>query len=300
MMPPVFRFAPSPNGPLHLGHAKSALLNFDLAQRMGGRFLIRIEDIDTVRCTEPMIAAALEDLAWLGLTWEQPVLRQSERFDVYRAAANVLESRGLLYACAATRRDMDAARAAGAPCDPDGALRYTPLCGRSSAQEAEDSCDLECHRLAATGSDGAPPAAARRLALDRAMTHIHSDALAYQRWDYDGDGQTVHEVARPELWGDVVLLRKDTPASYHLACVIDDAEQGVTHVVRGQDLEAATDLHVLLQHLLGLPTPVYHHHALVTDATGRKLSKRDHDTALRHYRANGATPDDIRRLVGLC
>lgn len=297
-MPPVFRFAPSPNGPLHLGHAKSALLNFDLAQRMGGRFLVRIEDIDTARCTEPMVGAALEDLAWLGLTWEQPVMRQSERFDLYRDAADALVKRGLLYACAATRREIDAARTAGAPCDPDGALRYKPLCGRQSGDAPEDTGHIACRRLVDVRSVGARQAASWRLALDRALAPVHSDALAYERWD--GNGLTARAVARPELWGDVVLLRKDTPASYHLACVIDDTEQEVTHVVRGQDLEAATDLHVLLQHLLGLPTPVYHHHALVTDATGRKLSKRDNDTALQHYRANGATPDDIRRLVGLC
>ncbi|MEM7777265.1 MAG: tRNA glutamyl-Q(34) synthetase GluQRS [Pseudomonadota bacterium] len=286
---PVFRFAPSPNGRLHLGHALSALTTFELAKRMGGRFLLRIEDIDLGRSRDAYVTGILEDLEWLGLTWEEPVLRQSTRFDAYLEAAARLEQQGLLYRCAATRAEIRAAAGADPARDPDGAPLYTPACG----YKGQDPGDPPCV------GHGTPTA----LRLDMAaaiarLRYLQGNALlTYDAWD---GGDQIRDVeARPDRWGDAILIRKDIPASYHLAVVVDDAFQAVTHVTRGRDLEPATDLHVLLQALLGLPQPIYHHHRLIADTDGRKLSKSARDTTLCELRATGTTPADIRRAVDL-
>ena len=285
--PAVLRFAPSPNGPLHLGHALSALTGVEMARRLGGCFLVRIEDIDITRCREEHVAGILEDLAWLGIAWEEPVLRQSQRFGVYAEAAQRLEAQGLLYPCFATRLEI-AEAAAGGAIDPDGAPLYPGLHKRLTRVQIEA-------RIAA----GEPYAL--RLHADRALEaakrRLDGRPLSFTELDESGAPQVVE--ARPERWGDTVILRKDVPASYHLAVVVDDAEQAITHVVRGRDLYAATDFQRLLQVLLGLPEPVYHHHRLITDGQGRKLSKSDRDTALASLRAAGVSAEDIRRQFRL-
>jgi glutamyl-Q tRNA(Asp) synthetase len=285
MTQPVFRFAPSPNGYLHLGHALSALLNFDMAAAVGGRFLLRIEDIDRARCRPDYEAAIYEDLSWLGVAWETPVRRQSEHFDAYRAARDRLAARGLLYPAFESRAEiarMIAAQGAEAPRDPDGA----PLYPGDARMMSEDE---RARRTAA----GEPYA----LRLDMQKALHAAGALGWREMDDAGDLHAI--AAQPRAWGDVVLARKEVPTSYHLAVVVDDALQGVTHVVRGQDLFHATSVHRLLQKLLDLPEPVYRHHRLILDKDGRKLSKSTRATALRELRAQGHTPDDIRRLVGL-
>lgn len=285
--PPVLRFAPSPNGPLHLGHALSALTGFEMARRLGGRFLLRIEDIDIARCREEHVAGILEDLSWLGVAWEEPVLRQSQRFAVYAEAAQLLEAQGLLYPCFATRSEI-AAAASGAAVDPEGTPLYPGL-----------HKDLGTSEIEARMAKG--ERFAMRLDLARAMEaaerRLGGRSLTFSELDEAGTPHVV--AAHPERWGDTVLLRKDVPASYHLAVVVDDAVQGVTHVVRGRDLYAATDLQRLLQVLLGLPEPVYHHHRLVADGEGRKLSKSAGDTALAFLRKAGVPAEDIRRQLGL-
>jgi glutamyl-Q tRNA(Asp) synthetase len=289
-MPPVFRFAPSPNGYLHLGHACSALLNFDAARQSGGRFLLRIEDIDSARCRPEFEAAIYQDLAWLGVTWETPVRRQSEHLDAYREALEKLSAQGLIYPSFESRAEIAklvAQREAEAPWprDPDGAPLY-PGAAKSLAPE-------EQARLL---QSGAPYA----LRLDMAAASARAGDL---EWSELGegrpDGETGMVAARPQAWGDVVLGRKETPTSYHLSVVIDDALQGVTEVVRGNDLFWSTGVHRLLQHLLGLRVPVWRHHRLILDTEGRKLSKSTEATGLRELRAGGATPADLRRLVGL-
>ena len=285
--PPVLRFAPSPNGPLHLGHALSALTSFEMARRLGGRFLLRIEDIDVVRSREEYVAALLEDLAWLGIAWEEPVLRQSQRFAVYAQAAQMLEAQGLLYPCFATRTEI-AAAAVGDAVDPEGMPLYAAL------HKGLSQGDIE-KRISAGERY------ALRLHVDRAVEavkhRLDGRPLTFTEFNETGLPQVV--AAAPERWGDTVILRKDVPASYHLAVVVDDALQGVTHVVRGRDLYAATDLQRLLQVVLGLPEPIYHHHRLVNDEQGRKLSKSAGDTALRSLRSSGVSREDIRRQVGL-
>jgi glutamyl-Q tRNA(Asp) synthetase len=289
-MQPVFRFAPSPNGRLHLGHAYSALLNADFARRWGGRFLLRVEDIDRTRCRPEFEAAIFEDLAWLGLSWETPVRRQSEHFADYRAAFESLRAWGLVYPCFCTRTDIAravAAREAASgvrwPRDPDGAPLYPGTCAMLPGTEAE-------RRIRA----GDPHA--WRLEGAKALAAVSPDALAYARFDCFGVESRV--AAHPERWGDAVIVRKDVPASYHLAVVVDDALQGVTRVVRGADLEAATDLHVLLQRLLGMLPPCYHHHRIIRDVGGAKLSKRWRAESLADFRARGATPCAVRRALG--
>jgi glutamyl-Q tRNA(Asp) synthetase len=286
---PVFRFAPSPNGRLHLGHAYSALLNADFARRFDGRLLLRIEDIDTTRCRPEFEAAIYEDLAWLGLRWEEPVRRQSEHFDDYRAAFRRLQGRGLVYPCFCSRKDIAAAvtcREAEAgqpwPRDPDGASLYPGTCRLIPPDEVN-------RRLAAGELH------AWRLDM-AALQTLRPGPFSYRRFDRDGREEIV--ASDPWRWGDAVLVRKDTPTSYHLSVVADDALQGVTHVVRGQDLEAATDLHVLLQNLLGLPTPLYHHHGLVLDPGGDKLAKSRQSQSLAELRAAGATPQAVRERLG--
>ena len=277
-MTKTFRFAPSPNGYLHLGHAASALLNARLARECGGRFLLRIEDIDRGRARPEFESAILEDLAWLGLEWAGPVRRQSEHFDDYAQALGRLDAMGLLYACDCRRSDI--ARAAAVqpdwPRDPDGAPLYPGLCRERPQRSAS--------AILAEGG------VALRLDMRKAL------ALAGQGLSWLEDGARVD--AEPALWGDVVLARKDTPASYHIAVVVDDALQGVTHVVRGRDLLPATSLHRLLQLLLDLPTPDYLHHSLLLDADGEKLAKSRGSDSLRNLRRNGRDAAGIRAQLG--
>lgn len=253
---------------------------------MGARFLLRIDDIDTARCTPAHVDAIYDDLAWLGLSWETPVRRQSGHFDTYMQAAQRLRDQDLLYPCFASRKDIaEAIAKAGADArDPDGAPLYPGLYRNA---EPETVADLMVQAMPF----------ALRLDMERALHAIDGAALAYRVFDPNG-GETAR-AARPERWGDAVIVRKDTPTSYHLATVVDDALQGVSHVIRGTDLEAATDLHVLLQRLLGLPSPAYHHHRLIMDESGRKLSKSCGDVSLAALRADGASPADIRRIAGL-
>ena len=289
MPPPVFRFAPSPNGYLHLGHALSALLNFDSARRAGGRFLLRIEDIDVTRCRPEFETAIYEDLAWLGIAWETPVRRQSEHLAEYRDAVEKLSGEGLVYPSFESRGEIArlvAQREVEAPWprDPDGTPLYP---GAAKSLPADQRA-----RLVNSG-------ALYALRLDMAAARARAGDLAWLEQGEGPDGETGRVAARPQAWGDVILARKEAPTSYHLSVVIDDARQGVTEVVRGEDLFWSTSVHRLLQQLLGLPQPVYRHHRLVRDGEGRKLSKSTMATGLRELRAAGATPADIRRGVGL-
>ena len=289
MPPPVFRFAPSPNGYLHLGHALSALLNFDSARRTGGRFLLRIEDIDVTRCRPEFETAIYEDLAWLGIAWETPVRRQSEHLAEYRDAVEKLAAEGLVYPSFESRGEIArlvAQREVEAPWprDPDGAPLY-PGAAKSLPPDQRA-------RLVKSG-------ALYALRLDMAAARARAGDLAWLEHGNGPAGETGRVAARPQAWGDVILARKEAPTSYHLSVVIDDARQGVTEVVRGEDLFWSTSVHRLLQQLLGLPQPTYRHHRLVLDGAGRKLSKSTAATGLRELRASGATPADIRRLVGL-
>jgi glutamyl-Q tRNA(Asp) synthetase len=284
---PIFRFAPSPNGQLHLGHALSALIGFERAQALGGCLLLRIEDIDVGRTRAEFIAGIFEDLGWLGLTWPEPVLCQSQRLAAYRAAARRLEAMGLLYPCFATRAEI-AEAARDDERDPDGAPLYPGLFRHRAAAD-----------IAARKGKGEPFALRLDMvrALAAARAKLGGAPLSFIELDEAGAARSIP--AHPERWGDAVLVRKDVPTSYHLAVVVDDAWQGVTHVTRGRDLFAATDLHRLLQLLLDLPQPLYHHHRLVADAEGRKLAKSAAATSLRQLRRQGLTPADVRRLVGL-
>lgn len=277
----VTRFAPSPTGLLHLGHAHSALSGFAAARQAGGRFLLRIEDIDTTRCKPAFEQAIHDDLAWLGLRWEEPVRRQSEHFDDYAEALSRLEAMALIYPCFCTRKRIQAEIAASpsAPHGPDGPV-YPGTCRNLSAGERAE-------RTAAGDS----------FALRIDMARATDLALRYGSlaW-YDLDRGEV--AATPETFGDVVLARKETPTSYHLSVTVDDAIQGVTLVTRGEDLLAATHVHRLLQVLLDLPVPAYRHHRLLTNSAGRRLAKRDRAATLRDLRAKGATPEDVRALAG--
>jgi glutamyl-Q tRNA(Asp) synthetase len=288
-MPPAFRFAPSPNGYLHLGHACSALLNADRARETGGRYLLRIEDIDATRCRPEFEAAIYEDLAWLGVVWETPVRRQSAHLADYRAALDRLAADGLVYPSFESRADIArlvAEREAGGPWprDPDGAPLY-PGAARSLPP-------AERARLLASGAPYA-------LRLDMAAACRRVAGLAWTELGEGPEGERGRIPATPQAWGDVILARKETPTSYHLSVVVDDALQGVSEVVRGQDLFYATSVHRLLQALLGLPEPVYRHHGLIRDPAGQKLSKSTRATGLRDLRAAGARPSEVRQLVGL-
>ncbi|MBR0679599.1 tRNA glutamyl-Q(34) synthetase GluQRS [Roseomonas eburnea] len=275
----VTRFAPSPTGHLHLGHAHSALFAWRRAREAGGRFLLRIEDIDPVRCRPEFTDAILEDLAWLGLDWDGEVRVQSAHLPEYGATLDALSARGLLYPCFCTRADIarEIAASAAAPHGPDGPL-YPGTCRRLPADER-----------AARIARGEPHA----LRLDMAA------ALATMR-----EPLTFHEEREgrlrcdPARFGDAVLARKDVPASYHLCVTHDDALQGVTLVTRGEDLKPATDLHRLLQHLMGWPEPTYAHHGLLTDETGKRLAKRDRAATIREMRAAGATAAEVRGRAG--
>jgi glutamyl-Q tRNA(Asp) synthetase len=289
MTTPVFRFAPSPNGHLHLGHALSALMNFDMARRTGGRFLLRIEDIDATRCRPEYEAAIYEDLAWLGLVWEEPVRRQSAHLEEYRAALARLDERRLSFPSFESRAEIarlvaDRQSHARWPHDPDGAPLYP---GAARMMPA----DQRAARIARGD------AYAIRLDMERAMEWV--GPLRWTELGAGPFGETGEVPADPAAWGDVILGRKDTPTSYHLSVVFDDAAQGVTHVVRGQDLFWSTSVHRVLQALLDLPAPVYHHHRLLLDADNRKLSKSTRATGLRELRAQGVTTADIRKMVGL-
>ncbi len=280
------RFAPSPTGPLHLGHAYSALLAHDMARAAGGAFLLRLDDIDQARSRARWARRIEEDLAWLGIGWDGPVLRQSDRMARYRAALAALWARGLLYPCTCTRRDIEAAAAApqeGAPLlGPDG-LVYPGTC-----------------RPAAPPEGPLPEGPALRLHMARA---IDAADLAAQPLAYTETGVAETAPLDPESLlrglGDVALARRDMGASYHLSVVLDDADQAINHVIRGADLAPATAIHVLLQRLLELPTPVYHHHRLIRDEAGRRLAKRDDARAIATFRAEGRTPREIRAMVGL-
>ncbi len=283
---PVFRFAPSPNGRLHLGHAYSALLNARMARESGGRFLLRMEDIDTARCTPELEQGIYDDLRWLGLDWERPVRRQSEHFSDYRHALTQLAGRGLVYPAFLSRGELRARIEAAAACgeswplDPDGAPLYPP-------DEREMTEEERLERM----TSGAPYA--WRLDMRKALEAV-GEPLSWSESGAGPEGETGRVAADPARWGDVVIARKDTPTSYHLSVVVDDALQGVTHVVRGRDLFHATSVHRLLQNLLGLREPLYLHHDLMLGEDGRKLSKSRHDTALESLRRQGLTADDIR------
>lgn len=276
----VTRFAPSPTGFLHLGHAYSAWRAWSLAVQSGGRFLLRIEDIDVTRCRSEYEAALRDDLAWLGLQWEQPVRCQSEHLPEYRCVVEGLRSRGLLYPCFCSRAEIqrEIEAAGGAPHGIDGPL-YPGTCRRLSADEANSRIQR-----------GDPYAL--RLHLERALESVPAELF----WT---DLTRGDQRARPDVLGDVVLVRRDIGCSYHLCVVWDDALQGVTHVSRGEDLFEATHLHRLLQALLGLPVPVYAHHGLLKDATGKRLAKRDRAESLRGLREQGASRDEILARLGL-
>lgn len=291
MTVPVFRFAPSPNGPLHLGHALSALLNADMAAESGGRMLVRIEDVDVTRARPEHERAILDDLGWLGIAYERPVRRQSEHAGDYAVALDKLADLGLVYRSSMSRTEIAAAiRAEEArsgrpwPRDPDGAPLY-PGIDRDRASGS----------ASASGATETPQA----VRLDMAKAVRLAGPLFWEEFGDRLRGASETIAADPAAWGDIVLAGKFTPAAYHLAVVVDDALQGVTDVVRGRDLYFATAVHRLLQRLLGLPEPRYHHHRLIVDADGRKLSKSRGSAGLAEVRSTGATVADIRRLVGL-
>lgn len=277
---PILRFAPSPNGRLHLGHAYSALFTALWADRLGGTLLLRIEDIDAARSKPEFTDAIFADLRWLGLDWPEPVMRQSERLAVYAGFAGRLRDMGLLYPCFCSRTGI-AAAAAGT--DPDGAPLYPGTCRHLAPMEVE-------RRLAA----GEP--VQWRLRADAAIGR--AGVLTFTVAQPTPLDRPQIRYARPERWGDVVLVRKDTPTSYHLSVIVDDAAQGITHVTRGRDMEAATDIHVLLQFLLGLRSPFYTFHRLILDAAGNKLAKSKGSKSLADLRAEGWTAEDVRRELG--
>ncbi len=274
-VPVVTRFAPSPTGLLHTGHAFSALFAYESARRSEGPFILRIEDLDFTRCRPEFETALEEDLGWLGITWELPVRRQSDHLSDFAAAADSLQQQGLLYPCFCTRKDIqqEINAAGGAPHGPDGPV-YPGTCKHLSPAERDD-------RIAAGQSF------ALRLNLEKAIRITGSD-LPWR--DLAKGWQT----ARPEIFGDIVLIRKDIGSSYHLAVVHDDAIQGVTRVTRGMDLFSATHIQRVLQSLLVLPTPVYHHHQLICDNNGKRLAKRDNAESLRSIRDRGITAEELR------
>lgn len=286
MTRPTLRFAPSPNGRLHLGHAYSALLNADFTRRLGGRLLLRIEDLDPVRSRPDLIAAIHDDLAWLGLSFEPHVMRQSQHLGRYAQILDRLAARGLAYPCFCSRSTVATSVAAfeGAdatlwPRDPDGVALYPGTCRTLTPSQVAD-------RITAGASH------AWRIDIARACDAVPGP---HGFGTFAPDGSVAADPAR---WGDAVIGRRDVRASYHLAVVLDDAMQGITHVVRGADLLAATDLHVLLQALLGLATPRYHHHALIMDTNGEKLAKSRGSPSLADLRAAGLSPRAIRARLG--
>lgn len=283
------RFAPSPTGPLHLGHAYSALLAHDLARAVGGRFLLRIEDIDHTRSRPEWERQIYDDLAWLGITWDAPPMRQSDRSTAYRGALQSLWAQGVLYPCTCSRRDI--AAAVSAPQEgadpahgPDG-LIYPGTCRHLYPRETAEPPQGTALRL--------DMRAALDLVGDFGITFVETGPAATP------SPRTVTALDMTSRVGDIVLSRKDFLGSYHLSVVLDDAAQAVTHAIRGADLFEATQIHVLLQRLLGLPTPVYLHHRLIRDASGRRLAKRDDARAIATYRADGVSATQVRAMVGL-
>ncbi len=281
----ITRFAPSPTGLLHLGHAFAALFAERAARETGGRFLLRIEDIDATRTRDEFERAIEEDLVWLGLAAERPVRRQSEHFADYAAALAKLKTKGLLYPCFCTRKEIasEIAESAIAPQGPDGPL-YPGTCRHRSS--------MECDERIASGENHA-----WRLDVERAIASV-SDLLSFDESGSGPSGERGRMTVRPDIFGDVVLARKEAPASYHLAVVVDDALQGVTLVTRGNDLFQATHLQRLLQALLGLAVPRYRHHRLITDASGKRLAKRDAATSLKALRESGWTATRVREELG--
>ena len=296
----VTRFAPSPTGPLHLGHAYSAILAHDMARANGGRFLLRIEDIDRQRSKPQWEGQLIDDLTWLGITWDAQPMRQSDRQAAYARALDRLWARNELYPCTCTRRDIDTALGApqeGAPHHgPDGPV-YPGTCW-----------GLYCNDLPCSMSprptdkhlrlDMRQVGGCMQSRIDRPTGSTRGLPFLETGPGRAGDVFTTEDHYEKEI-GDIVVARRDFGTSYHLSVVVDDAEQGITHVTRGEDLFDATAIHVLLQRLLGLPTPTYHHHRLIRDEAGKRLAKRDDARALAKFRAEGATPQDIRRMVGL-
>lgn len=283
-----FRFAPSPNGLLHLGHAYSALCNHDMARACGGVMLLRLEDIDTARCTPQFEQRIFDDLSWLGINWPEPVRRQSDHFTDYQAALEKLREMDLVYPAFLTRRQInDAVKDAESgnrtwPRDPDGAPHY-PGTERALSES-------ERRRAIQSGN-----AFAWRLDMRKACDAAGGD-LTWQEGGHGPEGQNGTIAAEPALWGDVILARKDTPTSYHLSVTVDDALQGISDVVRGHDLFHATSVHRLLQRLLELPQPNYHHHRLLVDETGKKLSKSDGDTAISALGDRGLSCTEVIQM----
>ena len=267
---PVFRFAPSPTGLLHTGHAYSALYTFEAAKQAGGIVLLRIEDIDTGRCRDEYINQIYEDLAWLGLDWPRPVRQQSRHFDDYARAIDKLKKLELLYPCNCSRREIAEKAGPDPKRDPDGSPVYPGTCRRKSPVSGAVAWRLDMERA---------------LALVPDDLGFHDAAKGFVKID-------------PAAWGDVVLVRKDTPASYHLSVVVDDALQGITHVTRGTDMFRATDIHRLLQYFLDLHVPVYDHHRLIRDTGGRKLSKSSGDMSLKALRESGVTSRQLKAMLG--
>ncbi|MEO1307075.1 MAG: tRNA glutamyl-Q(34) synthetase GluQRS [Pseudomonadota bacterium] len=269
----ITRFAPSPTGPLHLGHALSAITAHDAARAAGGTFLLRIEDLDQSRCRPEYEAGIFDDLAWLGLTWDGPVWRQTDRTAAYANTLRQLDQLGLIFPCQCRRADILAAYTGDPPFGPDGIL-YPGTCRHRSM------------------ADRAPQDAVR---LDMAKAVQQIDPVTFR----EGDQIVACDDLTSKV-GDVVLARRDSgAAAYHLACIVDDAAQGVTHVIRGLDLFEATQIHVVLQQLLGLPTPNYQHHRLITDENGKRLAKRHDSKAIAKFRQEGLSPANIRQMIGL-
>ncbi|MGI9368437.1 MAG: tRNA glutamyl-Q(34) synthetase GluQRS [Ruegeria sp.] len=276
------RFAPSPTGPLHLGHAYSALLAFELAIANAGDFLLRIEDIDQSRSRTHWEDQIYTDLAWLGITWPEPVMRQSSRMSRYQKALEQLVQLGLVYPCSCNRADIEAA--AGAPQEgvpqfgPDGRI-YLGTCRHRRISDAA-------------------PTDVLRLNIEKASWAVSLRSFEETGKEFAGQ-HSVNAASLIHTVGDIILVRRNMGSSYHLSVVVDDADQNITHVVRGKDLFEATQIHVLLQELLNLPTPVYHHHRLIRDETGKRLAKRDDARAIAKFRAEGVSPNDLREMVGL-
>ena len=276
------RFAPSPTGLLHLGHAYSALMAWDAACANGGEFLLRIEDIDLARCKPEYEQAIYGDLKWLGLAWPTPVMRQSTRLSAYNSALQKLIDLGLCYPCKCTRKDISQALSApqeGVGTGPDGPI-YPRTCQHRSMNDRTETDAI-------------------RLNVIKAVSRLETDMLYTETGQQKPQAIKIVKDDLISACGDIVLARKDIGTSYHLSVVVDDAEQNITHITRGLDLAPATPIHVVLQKLLGVPTPIYHHHRLIRDENGKRLAKRDDARSIRHYRQNGATPQDIREMVGL-
>lgn len=291
MSQPVFRFAPSPNGRLHLGHAFSALLNQQMANELDGKLLLRIEDTDLTRCTPVLEQRMLEDLEWLGINWDEEPTRQSDNIATYESIIETLQDEGLVYPAFMSRSQIKATIAREEengiiwPTDPDGSPLYPNYDRKLLVDERESRIE---------NGD----AYALRLDMEKALQFINSDLHWFE--NCEGPNSEIGVInADPAAWGDIILSRKDAPASYHLACVTDDAMQGITHVVRGRDLFWSTSVHLLLQQLLGFPTPQYHHHDLILDENNNKLSKSNNDTSIAQLRETGATVMDIKKMIGI-